>query len=79
MAAGARNCHFTFWDRIMDLHDRFPEADGSAHEYFGHFAWVPVFNDDCRLDFDGKPVRAKGRNVSLMEWLAQQKKSRRSS
>ena len=64
MAAGARNCHFTFWDRIMDLHDRFPEADGSAHEYFGHFAWVPVFNDDCRLDFDGKPVRAKGRNVN---------------
>ena len=38
----------------------------------GHFAWIPVFNDDCRTDFDGKPVKVGEKEVSLMEWLAAQ-------
>ncbi|MBQ9325491.1 MAG: prolyl oligopeptidase family serine peptidase [Clostridia bacterium] len=75
MAQGARNCHFTYWDRIIDLHGTFRNEKGEPFEYLGHFAWVPVFNDDCRLDFDGKPVRISGKDVSLMQWLAAQKKS----
>ncbi len=74
MEAGAKDCHFTFWDRILDLHHVFPQKDGGTYEYFGHFAWIPVFNDDCRLDFDGQPVLAEGKPVSLMEWLASRKK-----
>ena len=23
MAAGAKNCHFSYWDRIVDLHSKF--------------------------------------------------------
>ncbi len=72
MAAGAKNCHFTFWDKIVDLHAGFKNEQGEPFEYLGHFAWIPVFNDDCRLDFDGKPVMLDGREVTLMDWLAAQ-------
>ena len=74
MAAGAANCHFTFWDKIVDLHTGFKDEKGEPYEYMGHFAWIPMFNDDCRLDFDGKPVKLGGREVSLMEWLAAMKR-----
>ena len=75
MAAGAENCHLTYWDRIMDLHGEFTQENGEPWEYMGHFAWIPVFNDDCRTDYDGKPVLWEGKEVSLMEWLAAQRKT----
>ncbi len=76
MAAGAENCHFTYWEKIVDLHAGFKNEKGEPYEYMGHFAWIPVFNDDCRLDFDGKPVLLNGREVTLMEWLAAQRKAK---
>ena len=75
IAAGAKNCHFTYWDRIVDMHGLFTDEQGKPWEYMGHFAWIPMFNDDCRLDYDGKPVTIDGREVSLMEWLAAQRKA----
>ena len=74
MAAGAKNCHFTFWDRIVDLHGTFRDEKGQPFEYLGHFAWIPVFNDDCRADFDGAPVLVGGKEAGLFEWLAAQKR-----
>ena len=74
IAAGAKNVHFTFWDRIVDLHAGFKDEAGQPFEYMGHFAWIPMLNDDCRLDFDGKPVVYEGREVTLLDWLAGQKK-----
>ena len=38
MAAGAENCHFTFWYRLMDLHGLFKNEKGEPWEYMGHFA-----------------------------------------
>ena len=76
MAAGAQNCHFTFWDKIVDIHAGFKNEQGEPYEYLGHFAWIPMFNDDCRLDFDGQPVKLHGREVSLMEWLAAMRRHR---
>jgi hypothetical protein len=76
MAAGAENCHFTFWDRLMDLHGLFKNEKGEPWEYMGHFAWIPVFNNDCRLDYDGKPVTVDGRETAILDWLAAQRKSR---
>lgn len=73
-AAGAGNVHFTFWDSITDLHEGFKGPDGQPYEYIGHFAWIPVLNDDCRLDYDGRPVCVNGRQVSLLEWLSLQSK-----
>ena len=74
MAAGAENVHFTFWDKIEDIHEGFQGPDGEPFEYIGHFAWIPMLNDDCRADYDGQPVQWQGREVSLLEWLAEQKK-----
>ena len=76
MAAGAKNCHFTFWDRIVELHGEFKNEKGEPWEYMGHFAWIPMFNDDCRADYDGKPVAVDGKEVTLMDWLAAQRKTR---
>lgn len=70
IAAGAKQCHMTFWDKIVDMHGLFKNEKGEPYEYMGHFAWIPVFNDDCRLDFDGKPVTVNGAEVTLLEWLA---------
>lgn len=74
IAAGAKNVHFTFWDKIEDIHEGFRDAEGKPFEYLGHFAWIPMLNDDCRIDFNGNPVTSGGKEVSLMEWLAEQKK-----
>ncbi len=74
MKAGAKNVHFTFWDKIMDLHMGFKDENGNPFEYLGHFAWIPMLNDDCRLDYDGKPVVVSGKEVTLLDWLALQKK-----
>ena len=74
MAAGAKNVHFTYWDKIIDVHEGFVDPEGKPYEYMGHFAWIPMLNDDCRVDFDGKPVVWDGREVSLLDWLAGQRK-----
>ena len=74
MKAGAKNVHFTYWDKIMDLHMGFKDENGNPYEYMGHFAWIPMLNDDCKVDFDKKPVVVDGREVTLMDWLALQKK-----
>ena len=73
-AAGAKNLHFTYWDKIEDMHGLFTDEQGKPYQYMAHFAWIPVLNDDCRLDFDGGPVICEGRAVTLMRWLALQRK-----
>ncbi len=74
IAAGAKNVHFTFWDNIKDIHEGFTDADGNPFEYIGHFAWIPMLNDDCKLDYDGSPVTIDGEPVTLLQWLSKQKK-----
>ena len=72
VAAGHKNLHFTFWDKIEDLHGEFKKANGEPWEYMGHFAWIPMLNNDCRVDFDGSPVMVDGKEAGIMEWLAAQ-------
>ncbi len=74
MDAGAKNVHFTYWDKIVDIHAGFKNEKGEPYEYMGHFAWIPMLNDDCKVDFDKKPVVFEGKEVTLMDWLALQKK-----
>ena len=33
-----------------------------------------MLNDDCTLDYDGKPVTIGSEAVTLLQWLAKQKK-----
>lgn len=70
--AGAKNVHFTFWDDIRDIHEGFTDEEGKPFRYIGHFAWIPMLNDDCRKDYNGGPVTIEGQEVSLLEWLAKQ-------
>lgn len=74
IAAGAKDVHFTFWDKICDIHDGFVDENGEPYEYFGHAAWIPMLNDDCKVDYDGNPVVYDGKEVTLLEWLALHKK-----
>jgi predicted peptidase len=75
MDAGAENVHFTFWDGIEDMHGEFTDENGKPVEYLGHFAWIPMLNDDCRTDFDGKAVVLDGKEVTLLQWLSMQHRS----
>jgi hypothetical protein len=50
------------------------KADGSPYEYNGHWSWIYALNDQCKNDFDGKPVEVDGKPVAIMEWLAAQSK-----
>lgn len=75
MAAGAQDVHFTFWDKICDIHEGFVDEKGEPYEYFGHAAWIPMLNDDCKTDYDGSPVVYGGREVTLLEWLSLHKKA----
>ncbi|MNR54363.1 hypothetical protein D3C85_1745310 [compost metagenome] len=66
--------HFSFFDKVVDIHGLFADAKGEPFNYIGHFSWIYALNDDCRLDYDGKPVVVEGKEVSLMDWLAMQSK-----
>lgn len=70
--AGAKNVHFSFFDKVVDIHGLFADEKGEPFNYIGHFSWIYALNDDCHLDYDGKPVVVEGKEVSLMDWLAMQ-------
>ena len=78
LKAGAENVHMTYWDKIEDIRGAFDLVNGKPFEYLGHFAWIHVYNDDCQVDFDGKPVTVcvdgAAREVGLLEWLSFQSK-----
>lgn len=74
LAAGAQDVHLTYWDKVTDSTGNYVEKDGSPYEYNGHWSWIPMLNNECRLDYDGKPVMLNGKAVSIVEWLAAHKK-----
>ena len=74
LSLGNQNVHFSYWDKIEDLHGLADPVDGKPYEYFGHFSWIPLFNNDCDFDYDGSKVTIGDRGVSCIEWLAYQKK-----
>lgn len=77
IGAGADNVHFTFFDRVVDTTGRFVDAKGKPYEFNGHFSWIPMLNDECRVDFDGQPVWVNGKEVTLLTWLSMQSRDRR--
>lgn len=70
--AGATNVHFSFFDHVVDITNQF---GGDNYHYNGHFSWVYSHTNKCQLDYDGTPVTIDGQPVSLMGWLARQKRS----
>lgn len=74
VAAGNTNAHFTFWDKVTDTTGLYHAEDGSPFEYMGHWSWIPMLNNECTLDYDGTPVTIDGKPVTILEWMALQKK-----
>lgn len=72
--AGNANVHFTFWDKVLDSTGLYKTKDGAPFEYIGHWSWIPMLNNECTLDYDGSPVTIDGNPVTILEWMAAQKK-----
>ena len=70
--AGASNVHFSLFDHVVDITNQF---GGDSYHYLGHFSWIYSHANKCQLDYDGKPVMIDGQAVTLMGWLARQKRS----
>lgn len=71
--AGAKNVHFTYYDHVNDITNFY---GGKSSEYNGHWSWVYLHENLPRTDLDGSPVRLNGKPVTIMEWMAAQKKSK---
>jgi predicted esterase len=70
-AAGATDVHLSYYDHVVDITGFF---GGDDYRYNGHWSWVYLHANRCRLDFDGRPVTVARRPVTIMEWLATQVK-----
>ncbi|MFM7020923.1 MAG: prolyl oligopeptidase family serine peptidase, partial [Aquirufa sp.] len=70
---GAKNVHFTYYDHVNDITNFY---GGSGFQYNGHWSWVYLHENLPRTDLDGSPVRINGKPVSIMEWMAAQKKGK---
>lgn len=71
MAAGAKKVHFSNYDHVIDITGFF---GGENYHYLGHFSWIYSHANLCKLDYDGQPVRLDGRPVTVMEWMAAQRR-----
>jgi poly(3-hydroxybutyrate) depolymerase len=69
--AGAKNVVFSYYDNVTDITGFY---GGKDYRYPGHWSWIYSHANVARTDFDGSPVLLDGRPVSIMEWLAAQKK-----
>ncbi|HMQ63766.1 MAG TPA: prolyl oligopeptidase family serine peptidase [Flavilitoribacter sp.] len=70
-AAGATNLHFSFFDHVIDLTGFY---GGKDYHYNGHWSWIYCHANQCRMDIGGFPVMVDGRPVTIMEWLAAQRR-----
>jgi len=71
--AGAKNVHFTYYDQVNDITNFY---GGKGFQYNGHWSWVYLHENLPRIDLDGSPVRVNGKPVTIMEWMAAQKKGK---
>ena len=71
IAAGSPNVHFSYYEHVVDLTGFY----GGKDYYFpGHWSWIYSHANDANFDFNQKPVLLNGRVVTIMEWLASQKR-----
>ncbi len=70
-AAGASRVHFSFYDHVVDLTGFYGDED---YYFPGHWSWIYSHANTADFDFDGQPVQRNGATLTIMEWLAQQRK-----
>jgi poly(3-hydroxybutyrate) depolymerase len=71
--AGAKNVFFSYYDNVTDITGFY---GGEDFRYNGHWSWIYSHANVARTDFDGSPVMLNGRPVTIMEWMAAQKKKK---
>ncbi|WP_273566043.1 prolyl oligopeptidase family serine peptidase [Maribacter halichondriae] len=71
IGAGAENVHFSYYDHVIDLSGFY---GGDDYRFNGHWSWIYSHANHADFDFDGKPVVQDGRPVTIMEWMATQRK-----
>ena len=60
---GAKDVHFSYFDKVVDTTGLYNNADGTPYEYNGHWSWIYVYNN--------KPTDTiNGKTTTIMEWLA---------
>ncbi|MCS5489859.1 prolyl oligopeptidase family serine peptidase [Algoriphagus limi] len=69
--AGAKNVFFSYYEHVTDITGFY---GGEDYLYPGHWSWIYSHANTARTDFDGSPVMLDGKPVTIMEWLAAQKK-----
>ncbi len=69
--AGAKNVHFSLFDHVTDLSGLF---GGENYHFNGHWSWIYSHANQVFKEYDGSYVRLNNKPVSLMEWMAAQKK-----
>lgn len=62
-AMGASNLHVSTTPTVEDLSGQYKNADGTAHQYFGHASWIYFFNNETACDDCG---------VDAWHWMAEQ-------
>lgn len=55
--------HMSYFNSIKDSSGKYFNKSGEPYEYFGHWSWIPLFNDECYSEH----------NESAWGWLAKQK------
>jgi predicted esterase len=71
ISGGAKNVHLSYYDHVVDITNAY---GGSNYHYPGHWSWIYSHANESYKDFDGKPVMVKGIPVTIMQWLALQRK-----
>jgi predicted esterase len=71
VAGGAKNVHFTYYDQVVDVTGFY---GGEGYRYNGHWSWVYLHKNLPRTDLDGSLVKINDKPVTVMEWMAAQKK-----
>ncbi|NVK48309.1 MAG: prolyl oligopeptidase family serine peptidase [Cyclobacteriaceae bacterium] len=69
--AGAKNIFLSYYEHVTDITGFY---GGEDYHYPGHWSWIYSHANTARTDFGGSPVMWEGKPVTIMEWLATQKR-----
>ena len=64
--AGAKDVHYSLFDKVQDTTGTYKDESGEPYEYDGHWSWIYALNNQCTDTIDGQ-------ETSLFTWLASQK------
>lgn len=63
--AGAKEVHYSLFDKVLDTSGNYTDETGAPYEYDGHWSWIYALNNECVEEIDGK-------ETTLFEWLSTQ-------